>query len=68
MYIFYNICFMYAINADFHRRYCYPSCTFLCLLVGWFVRSLVCSLACSFVSSHPPAAISNRLVAGLGVR
>ena len=24
-----------------------------CLFVGWFVRSLMCSLVCSFVSSHP---------------
>jgi len=35
------------------RRYCDPSCLFVC----WFVGSLVCLLVCSLVLTRPPAAM-----------
>jgi len=39
-------------------RYCDPSCVFVCLLIGWLVRS--------FISNRPRAALAGRRPAGGG--
>jgi len=42
-------------------------CVTICVFIGWLVRSLMCSLVCSFDSSHPaiPAAIAGGRQAGV---